>query len=76
MSVPPPDPNAPSVLPGILGYDPQNLQPWSLQVVVSITTLALVAVGLRIWSRYLKGQALWWDDYMIIFSMVRPHPPF
>lgn len=69
MSVPPPDPNAPSVLPGILGYDPQNLQPWSLQVVVSITTLALVAVGLRIWSRCLKGQALWWDDYMIIFSM-------
>ncbi|EJT74163.1 hypothetical protein GGTG_08009 [Gaeumannomyces tritici R3-111a-1] len=65
-----PDPNVPSVLPGIPGYDQQNVQPWTVQVVVSVTILAAVSVALRIWSRHLKGQKLWWDDYMIIFSMV------
>ena len=48
-----------------------NLQPWIVEVVVSVTTLSLVAVGLRLWSRKLKQQALWWDDWMILFSMVR-----
>ncbi|KAL8371689.1 hypothetical protein RB595_001476 [Gaeumannomyces hyphopodioides] len=70
MSAPPPDPNAPSIFPGIPGYDPQNVQPWTVEVVVSVTVLAAVSVVLRIWSRHLKGQALWWDDYMIVFSMI------
>jgi len=47
-----------------------NLQPWIVEVVVSVTTLSLVAVGLRLWSRKLKQQALWWDDWMILFSMI------
>ena len=59
-----------SVLPGIPGSDPHNLQPWTVAVVVSVTVLATVAVALRLFSRYLKAQKLWWDDYMIIFSQV------
>ncbi|KAL2138798.1 hypothetical protein VTI28DRAFT_6204 [Corynascus sepedonium] len=61
---------ADSQLPGIPGYDPHNIQPWTVEVVVSVTVLAVVSVGLRLCSRYLKGQKLWWDDYMIIFSML------
>ncbi|TWU74359.1 hypothetical protein ED733_006412 [Metarhizium rileyi] len=56
-------------LPGLPGYDPHNLQPWTVQVVVAVTVLALVAVGLRLLSRRIKHQQLWLDDEMIMFSM-------
>jgi hypothetical protein len=59
-----------SVLPGIPGYNADNLQPWSVAVISSVTVLATVVVGLRLLSRYIKAQKLWWDDYMIIFSLV------
>ncbi len=59
-----------SVLPGIPGYDPDNLQPWTVAVIASVTVLATVAVALRLFSRWIKAQHLWWDDYMIIFSLV------
>lgn len=55
---------------GLKGYNPDNLQPWTVQVVTSVTVLAAVCVGLRLFSRHLKGQKLWWDDYLIMFSMV------
>ncbi|KAH6631346.1 hypothetical protein F5144DRAFT_531946 [Chaetomium tenue] len=61
---------ADSVLPGIPGYDPHNIQPWTVEVMVSVTVLAIVSVALRLYSRHLKGQKLWWDDYMIIFSLL------
>ncbi|KAK4148365.1 putative integral membrane protein [Chaetomidium leptoderma] len=61
---------AESVLPGIPGYDADNLQPWTVAVVASMTVLATVAVALRLLSRHLKAQKLWWDDYMIIFSQL------
>ncbi|RYP05571.1 hypothetical protein DL765_009805 [Monosporascus sp. GIB2] len=51
------------------GY-PENLQPWSISVVVAVTVLALVSVALRILARWEKGQKLWWDDYLIIWSML------
>ncbi|EOO00993.1 putative integral membrane protein [Phaeoacremonium minimum UCRPA7] len=54
---------------GIKGYDPNNLQPWTVEVVVSMTVLAVISVGLRLLSRHLKAQQLWWDDWMIIFSL-------
>lgn len=59
-----------SVLPGLPGYDPDSLQPWTVAVVVSVTVLALLAIGLRLLSRRLNRQPLWWDDKMIVFSMV------
>jgi hypothetical protein len=59
-----------SQLPGLRGFNPHNIQPWTVSVVVSVTILALISVALRLFSRRIKGQPLWWDDFMIIFSMV------
>ncbi|CRG88293.1 hypothetical protein PISL3812_05322 [Talaromyces islandicus] len=49
--------------------DADNLQPWSIAVTTAMTALALVFICLRLLSRYERKQALWWDDYMIMFSM-------
>jgi len=46
-----------------------NLQPWTIATVSSVTVLAFVAVCLRLLSRYERKQQLWWDDWMIIWSM-------
>lgn len=62
---------AESQLPGLPGFDPHNIQPWTVAVVVSMTVLSLVSVALRLISRRIKAQSLWWDDWMIMFSMVR-----
>ena len=59
-----------SRLPGLPGFDPDNIQPWTVRVISSMTVLAVLAVGMRLSSRHIMGQKLWWDDYMIIFSMV------
>lgn len=48
-----------SQLPGLQGYDPDNLQPWIVEVVTSMTVLAFVAVVLRLLARRLKEQKLW-----------------
>ncbi|KAK7417437.1 hypothetical protein QQX98_004556 [Neonectria punicea] len=58
-----------SQLPGLPGYNPHNIQPWIMQVVIIMTVLAVTSVGLRLVSRHLKGQKLWWDDWVILFSM-------
>jgi nicotinamide riboside transporter PnuC len=47
-----------------------NLKPWMIATVSSVTVLAFVAVCLRLLSRYERKQQLWWDDWMIIWSMV------
>lgn len=62
--------DTPSVLPGLPGFNPENLQPWIVQVTVSMTVLTLLCVVLRVVSRRIRKQPLGWDDYMIIFSMV------
>ncbi|KAJ6437914.1 hypothetical protein O9K51_09336 [Purpureocillium lavendulum] len=54
---------------GLRGYASANLQPWIVQVIASVTALAVVAVALRLLSRRLKQQQLWWDDKMIVFSL-------
>jgi hypothetical protein len=62
--------DTPSVLPGLPGFNQENLQPWTVQVTASMTVLALLCVVLRIVSRNIRKQPLGWDDRMIIFSMV------
>lgn len=66
-----PSSHSESQLPGLPGYDPDNIQPWLVEVVTSMTVLAFVAVLLRLLARRLKGQKLWWDDGILLFSMVR-----
>lgn len=48
-----------------------SLQPWLERMIVSMALLALLATSLRIISRRLNRQALWWDDWLAIWSMVR-----
>ncbi|KAL7957798.1 putative PTH11-typeG-protein-coupled receptor [Trichoderma compactum] len=49
----------PSALPGLPGFNAENLQPWTVQVTASMAVLAVVCVILRIISH----------DRMIIFSL-------
>jgi hypothetical protein len=51
--------------------DSDNLQPWAIATTISLTVLAVVSVCLRVLSRFERKQKLWWDDWMIIWSMVR-----
>lgn len=60
---------ATSVFPGLPGFDPHNIQPWTVEVTLSVTVLSVVAAALRLLSRRIKCQTLWWDDYMIVFSL-------
>ncbi|OJJ07025.1 hypothetical protein ASPVEDRAFT_141141 [Aspergillus versicolor CBS 583.65] len=48
-----------------------SLQPWTVATVSAVTVLAFVAVCLRLLARFERKQKLWWDDWMIIWSMVR-----
>ncbi|KAI2866328.1 Rhodanese-like domain family protein [Aspergillus niger] len=48
----------------------EDLQPWATATTVSVTVLAFVCVVLRVISRLERKQKLWWDDWMIIFSML------
>jgi uncharacterized membrane protein len=52
---------------------PQN---WFKATTGALTALAVVAVGLRLLARYEKKQKLWWDDWMIIWSLVSDVPSF
>lgn len=31
--------------------------------------IALFVVGLRLFARFMSGAKLWWDDYLILFSV-------
>ncbi|EAW19719.1 uncharacterized protein NFIA_027930 [Aspergillus fischeri NRRL 181] len=46
-----------------------SLQPWTTATTASVTVLAFVMVCLRLLARWERKQKLWWDDWMIVFSM-------
>lgn len=54
-----------------MGNESDNLQHWAAATTISVTVLAFVSVCLRLLSRWERKQKLWWDDWMIIWSMVR-----
>lgn len=49
----------------------ENLQPDIYASLAVCHTLACVAVALRLYSRRLKAQPLWWDDWLIFIALVR-----
>lgn len=49
-------------------------QSWLVGVVVSMTILSVVFVVLRLVSRRMAQQKLWWDDWTILVSLVRDIP--
>lgn len=53
-----------------------SLQQWLERIIVAMALLALLATSLRIGSRRLNGQALWWDDWFAVLNMVRRHGHF
>lgn len=55
---------------GVPHSKPGPLRRWLILVVSWMTTLAILSIGLRLLSRRIRKQKLWWDDYMIMFSMV------
>ncbi|KAG8426826.1 hypothetical protein J3459_007767 [Metarhizium acridum] len=68
-----------SHVPGVPQYEPQEQRKWLVLVVAWMTTLAGLAVMARLWCRRIRSQALWWDDYLMMFSTVTTSsksPPF
>lgn len=47
-----------------------EMRPWLVGVTASMAALSVVFVSLRILSRRLGQQKLWWDDYLILVSAV------
>ncbi|PYH93222.1 hypothetical protein BO71DRAFT_355726 [Aspergillus ellipticus CBS 707.79] len=47
----------------------EDLQQWATATTASVTVLAFLCVCLRVISRIERKQKLWWDDWMILFSM-------
>lgn len=61
----------------VMPDNPQtDLQQWLERIIVAMALLALLATCLRIASRRLNGQALWWDDWFAALNMVRRHGHF
>lgn len=53
-----------------------TLQPWLEKILVGMSAFALLATCLRICSRRLNKQRLWWDDWLAVLSMVRKAKSF
>jgi hypothetical protein len=52
----------------------------SSEVMVIVTTfqvLSMIFVGLRLFTRWMSRLSYWYDDYVIVFAMVRiPFPRY
>lgn len=61
----------PSLLQAQIPLWNETLQPDIYAALAVCHTLACVAVALRIYSRRLKAQPLWWDDWLVVIALVR-----
>ncbi|PQK15234.1 hypothetical protein BB8028_0005g07480 [Beauveria bassiana] len=57
-------------VPGVPHYKPRAMRVWIILSTSCVTTLAVTSVFLRLISRRIRKQKLWWDDYLIMFSMM------
>lgn len=62
MSLPPPPP-------GLDIYEDRSGR--VMASVLAPAILAIIAVFLRIWARYLSKAKFYWDDYLILVALVR-----
>lgn len=58
-------------IPGVPNYTPAQMRTWALVVASVMSFLAATSIVLRLLSRRIRQQKLWWDDKLIMFSMVR-----
>lgn len=57
-------------IPGVPNYTPKQMRTWALAVASVMSFLAACSIVLRLLSRRIRQQKLWWDDKLIMFSMV------
>jgi hypothetical protein len=62
MELPPPPP-------GIDIYEDRSNH--VIASVLAPAILAVIAVGLRMWARYVSQAGFKWDDYLIVVALVR-----
>lgn len=43
---------------------------WTVEVLISMMVLSMAAIGMRLLSRHIRNQKLWWDDWLCIVAMV------
>lgn len=48
----------------------ETRQPLVLGISISVWLLAMLSIALRVVSRRIKGASLWWDDWIILVSIV------
>ena len=65
----------PSFIPPILLTPPgtdltENAEPRIVATSVVLIILTIIAVGLRILSRWVSQAGMWWDDWTIVAAMV------
>lgn len=53
-----------------IDLDEQIVTAYNIVVIVALV-VAAIFVGLRFYVRNMKGSNLWWDDWTIVFSVVR-----
>lgn len=47
-----------------------GMRGWAIRVIVAMTILSAATVSIRVISRRIRRQKLWWDDWLCIISMV------
>lgn len=57
-------------------HDAENRGPITIIVSSVLTTVGLLFLAARIASRRISARKLAVDDYLVVFSVVRAHPPF
>ena len=52
-----------------------DLGPYLNRVIWVLAGLSGLFLGLRLYCKRLRRKQLWWDDYFLMASWVRPHDP-
>lgn len=47
-----------------------GVRAWAIRVVTAMTIMSALTVAVRVISRRMRRQKLWWDDWLCIVSMV------
>lgn len=56
--------------PDALNLPAMERRRWLISIICCIGVVAILFVALRLFSRRLMRQKIWWDDYLIIFALV------
>lgn len=57
-------------VPGVPTFEPAAMRKWMIATASWTTAVAICFVLLRLLSRHIRKQRLWWDDQLLLISMV------